>query len=71
MVGLPDERQGEVPAAAVRLEPGTDLDAIDLGAWLTERLAAYKVPVRFLAVDDLPRTGTNKVQRGEVLRLFD
>jgi acyl-coenzyme A synthetase/AMP-(fatty) acid ligase len=71
VVGLPDERQGEVPAAAVRLEPGTDLDAIDLGGWLAERVAAYKVPVRFLAVDDLPRTGTNKVQRGEVLRLFD
>lgn len=71
VVGLPDQRQGEVPAAAVRLEPGTDLARLDLGVWLTERLAAYKVPARFLAVDDLPRTGTRKVQRAEVSHLFD
>ena len=48
---------------------GTTLDALDLPAWAAERLAGYKVPVRFVAVDDLPRTGTNKVQRREVLAL--
>jgi len=70
VVGLPDETQGEVPAAAVRLEPGSDLDTLDLRAWASERLSSYKVPVRFIAVDDLPRTGTRKVQRREVVRLF-
>ena len=44
VVGLPDERQGEVPAAAVRLTPGLDLAELDLGAWAAERLAEYKVP---------------------------
>jgi acyl-coenzyme A synthetase/AMP-(fatty) acid ligase len=52
------------------LRAGADLDALDLGAWASERLAAYKVPVRFLAVDDLPRTGTNKIQRAEVAKRF-
>ncbi|MEJ5253845.1 MAG: AMP-binding protein [Acidimicrobiales bacterium] len=70
VVGLPDEKLGEVPAAAVRLEPGVSLESIDLGAWLRERLADYKVPKRFVAVDDLPRTGTNKVQKAELLDLF-
>jgi len=70
VVGLPDEKQGEVPVAAVRLAPGRDLAELDLGAWSAERLAAYKVPVRFLAVDDLPHTGTRKLQRSEVLTLF-
>ncbi len=69
VVPVPDERDGEVPVAAVRLRPGTDVDAIDLGTWAVERLSAYKIPVRFVAVDELPRTGTDKVQRGEVVAL--
>lgn len=70
VVGLPDEKLGEIPVAAVRLEPGVTLESLDLGAWLSERLADYKVPKRFVAVDDLPRTGTNKVQKAELLDLF-
>jgi long-chain acyl-CoA synthetase len=71
VVGLPDERKGEVPAAAVRLADGADLAAAKLDDFAKERLSEYKVPVRFVAVDDLPRTGTNKVQKKELLPLFD
>jgi acyl-CoA synthetase (AMP-forming)/AMP-acid ligase II len=69
VVAVPDERDGEVPVAAVRLSPGADLDALDLPAWAAGRLSGYKQPVRYVAVDDLPRTGTNKVQRREVVAL--
>ena len=69
MVAVPHERDGEVPVAAVRLTAGADLASLDLGAWAAERLSRYKVPVRFVAVDELPRTGTNKVQRREVVAL--
>jgi acyl-CoA synthetase (AMP-forming)/AMP-acid ligase II len=71
VIGLPDERLGEVPAAAVRLADGATLKTAKLDAWVKERLADYKVPKRFVAVDDLPRTGTNKVQKSELLSLFD
>ncbi len=71
VVGLPDDRLGEVPAAAVRLGDGATLEAADLGAWAQERLADYKVPKRFVAVADLPRTGTTKVQKSELVALFD
>jgi long-chain acyl-CoA synthetase len=71
VVGLPDERLGEVPAAAVRLTEGATVDPDDLRAWADERLSDYKVPVRVIAVDDLPRTGTTKVQKTEVIALFD
>ncbi|MCU1452564.1 MAG: Acyl-CoA synthetase (AMP-forming)/AMP-acid ligase [Acidimicrobiales bacterium] len=71
VVALPDARDGEVPAAAVRLRPGVALDDVDLAGWAAERLSSYKVPSRFLAVDELPRTGTDKVQRREVVGLFD
>lgn len=70
VMGLPDEKLGEIPVAAVRLEPGVTLDSLDLGAWLGERLADYKVPKRFVAVEQLPRTGTNKVHKRELLELF-
>jgi acyl-coenzyme A synthetase/AMP-(fatty) acid ligase len=70
-VGLPDERDGEVPAAAVRLRDGATLEQLALDDWANERLASYKVPVRFIAVDDLPRTGTRKVQKDALRALFD
>lgn len=69
VVPVPSDRDGEVPVAALRLRPGVHLADLDLGAWAAERLARYKVPVRFVEVDALPRTGTNKVQRREVVAL--
>jgi len=71
VVGLPDPRVGEVPAAAIRLAPNQKVTAEELAAWATDRLAAYKVPVRFLFAEELPRTGTRKVRRAEVKKLFD
>jgi long-chain acyl-CoA synthetase len=70
VVPVPDERLGEVPAAAVRLRDGAVLDEAALDAHAREQLAHYKVPVRYVAVDDLPRTSTNKVQRREVIALL-
>ena len=65
VVGLPDERKGEIPAAVVRLVDGATLDEDALRTWAADKLADYKVPQRFVAVDDLPRTGTRKVQKTE------
>ncbi|MGN6693823.1 MAG: class I adenylate-forming enzyme family protein [Aquihabitans sp.] len=69
VVAVPDARDGEVPVAAVRLAEGASLASLDLEAWAAERLSRYKQPVRYVAVDELPRTGTNKVQRREVVAL--
>jgi acyl-CoA synthetase (AMP-forming)/AMP-acid ligase II len=71
VIGLPDERKGEVPAAVVRMADGRTFDEKAMRAWAAERLSDYKVPVRILAVDELPRTGTNKVQRKDLAQLFD
>lgn len=70
VVPRPDERLGEVPVAAVRLVDGATLEEIDLDEHVREHLAHYKAPVHYLAVDELPRTGTDKVQRREVVGLF-
>jgi long-chain acyl-CoA synthetase len=71
VVGMPDDRLGEVPVAAVRLRPGVTLATADLESWAKDQMADYKAPKRFVAVDDLPRTGTSKVQKAAVLDLFD
>lgn len=71
VTALPDQRMGEVPGAAVRLAEGSSLTAEGLQAWATQHLAEYKVPARVLVVGELPRTGTNKVQRAALLALFD
>ena len=70
VVGLPDETMGEIPAAVVRLVAGSDLGALALEDWASERLARYKVPRQWVAVDELPRTGTSKVQKQHLLALF-
>jgi acyl-CoA synthetase (AMP-forming)/AMP-acid ligase II len=70
VLGRPDPRKGEVPVAAVRLADGADGDPDELRAWAAERLADYKVPQQIVIVDDLPRTGTNKVQKRQLLDLF-
>jgi acyl-CoA synthetase (AMP-forming)/AMP-acid ligase II len=71
VLALPDERRGEVPVAAVRLAPGASTKPDELIAWADERLAEYKVPHRIVVVDELPRTGTRKVQKRGLLPLFD
>ena len=70
VVPLPDERLGEVPGAAVRLVAGAVLDEAALTEHMREHLSHYKVPVRYVAVDEFPRTGTNKVQRRELIARF-
>ena len=63
IVGIPDERLGEVGCAFVRLRDGARADSEELIAWVRERLAGYKVPrvVRF--VDAFPTTANGKVQK--------
>ncbi|MDX2376708.1 long-chain-fatty-acid--CoA ligase [Microbacterium sp. LRZ72] len=66
VVGLPREGGGEDVAAAVVLREGAALEPGALRDFCRTHLAAYKVPRRFVAVDDLPRSLIGKVLRREV-----
>lgn len=71
VVGLPDERLGQVPAAAYVLKRGASQPGDeDLAAYLKERLLAYQVPVRFLRLAELPRTASMKVSQPDLKGLF-
>jgi acyl-CoA synthetase (AMP-forming)/AMP-acid ligase II len=59
--GLPDDKYGELPAAAVTL--GYDAEPKAITDFCRERLAAFKVPSRLYVLTEIPRTPTGKVQR--------
>jgi fatty-acyl-CoA synthase len=64
VVGVPDERWGEVGRAYVVLREGAVLDPEGLEeAWGRERLAVFKLPRVWVARDELPRTASGKVQK--------
>jgi acyl-coenzyme A synthetase/AMP-(fatty) acid ligase len=71
VVGLPDVRLGEVPAAALQLRPGAPRPTIsDLEQHVRAHVYATHVPVAWCFVDDLPRTASFKTDGAAVRRLF-
>ena len=71
VVGVPDDRLGEVPAAAIILKAGeTPPEADAMKAFLKEKLIAYQVPVHFRFVEDFPRTPSMKPSAPGLKSLF-
>jgi fatty-acyl-CoA synthase len=66
VVGLPDERWGEVPVLAVVRTPGAVLDAAAILAPLHGRLARFKHPRRVIEVPALPKTALGKLERARL-----
>jgi fatty-acyl-CoA synthase len=66
VLGVPDERWGEVGAAFVVLEPGAALSEDEIIAVCRERLARFKVPASVRFLDELPRSAMNKVLKDEL-----
>ena len=63
VVGVPDERLGEVGKAYVVLRDGAHLEPDTLVAWCRDRMANFKVPRHVAFLDALPRNATGKVQK--------
>jgi len=63
VVGLPDDKYGEVVGAFVRPTPGMHIDENDLFAFARARLAPHKTPRHWIAVDEFPLTGSGKIQK--------
>ncbi|MBU6393056.1 MAG: FadD3 family acyl-CoA ligase [Sphingomonadales bacterium] len=66
VVGIPDDRMGEVGKAYVVLRPDVTASEADLAAWSRANMANYKVPRRFVIVGDLPRNAAGKVLKTEL-----
>lgn len=63
VIGLPDERMGEVGCACVVLKQGCEQTEASLIGWSRERMANYKVPRRVIFLDDLPKNASNKIDK--------
>lgn len=71
VVGIPDHRLGQVPAAAIQLKPDVIAPSIDeLETHLRQNVLATHIPTQWRFVDTLPRTLSMKVDRPAVTRLF-
>jgi fatty-acyl-CoA synthase len=63
VVGLSDERWGEVPVLVLVGKPAESVDVAALAAHLRQRLARFKQPRRIVLAESLPRTALGKVQK--------
>lgn len=67
VVGVPDERLGEVGRAFVVLNPGSREEMGTIANWARTEMANYKVPREFVSVASLPVNASGKVMKN-VLR---
>lgn len=66
VIGIPDDRWGEVPAAIVTLRPGSTASGNELIDFCRGKLAAFKVPKRIDFAEALPKGGTGKILKREL-----
>jgi acyl-CoA synthetase (AMP-forming)/AMP-acid ligase II len=66
VIGIPDERLGEVGMAFVVLRPGAEVSGADIISWSRDQMANYKVPRAVEVVDALPLNATGKVLKDEL-----
>lgn len=66
VVGLADQRWGELVCAVVTAAPGRSVDPEELIEWTRGRLAGFKRPRRVVVVDELPTNASGKVDKAVV-----
>lgn len=66
IVGIPDQKWGEIGVAVVVLKAGTSAEEQELIAYLKDSLAPFKVPKRILFREELPISGAGKILKREL-----
>ncbi|MGN7149896.1 o-succinylbenzoate--CoA ligase [Arthrobacter sp. SAFR-179] len=66
VIGVSDDKWGEVPQAIVTLREGESLTEEQLRSFLDGRLARYKIPKSLVVVADMPRTASGKIRKMEL-----
>jgi fatty-acyl-CoA synthase len=68
--GVPDEKWGETPWAALTLVPGAATTTEDVRNHLANRVARYKIPKQYFIVDEMPRTASGKIRKNDLRERF-
>jgi len=71
VVGVDDAEWGQRVSAAVQLEDGEETTLEEIMRFAREQLAGYKIPRQIRFVEEFPQTGSGKIQRKEVRKVFD
>jgi long-chain acyl-CoA synthetase len=66
VVGLPDREYGERVTAFIVLNKNYELDPDALKMYLKEHLAGYKVPKKYIAVEELPKSAAGKILKKDL-----
>ncbi len=71
VVGIPDKKWGQkVTAFLVLNDNNGELNKNKIVKGLKDALRSYKMPKEFVIISKLPKTGTHKIKRGELIRLY-
>jgi acyl-CoA synthetase (AMP-forming)/AMP-acid ligase II len=71
LVGIPHKTLGEEPAAVVHLAPGSSATEDELKAWVRERIATFKTPVRVAFLPEpLPRNANGKILKTDLRKVL-
>ena len=71
LVGIPHRTLGEEPAAVVHLAPGASASEEELKAWVRERIAVFKTPVRIAFLPEpLPRNANGKILKTDLRKVL-
>jgi fatty-acyl-CoA synthase len=70
VIGLPDEKWGEVGMACVVLKPGVTATEEELLNFMADRLAKFKVPKSVAFMDGLPISAAGKILKRELKEQF-
>lgn len=71
VVGIPDPKWGELGVGFVVPRPGRDLSGDALSEFLSDRLAKFKIPRKWVFLKELPRTSYGKVIKAELRKVFE
>ncbi len=70
VIGLPDDKWGEVVSAVVRPAPGAAVSVAELRSWVREHLAPHKTPAQWYTADSFPLTGSGKIQKFRLVEMW-
>ena len=70
VIGVPDEKWGERPMAAVVATPGATVSPSELRAFLGEKVPRWQLPERWCFIDEVPKTSVGKFQKTKLRELY-
>ncbi|WP_159708636.1 long-chain fatty acid--CoA ligase [Arthrobacter sp. 18067] len=70
VIGVADDKWGEVPRAIVTLREGAALTEEQLRSHLESRLARYKIPKSVVFVEEMPRTASGKIRKMDLRKQY-